>query len=140
MNYETAFNKIKDKLSVCDFNDNDNSWAIQVNLTNKDCGGILYIQNKEGELLCEPYDYRDNNATVYLTVNDMLKLIDKKLTLEEGLSTNKVAIDGSVPIFSGLLESLTPIQDDNCITNTSQKKCRKKASDDILFDAEIEAF
>lgn len=108
MNYQTAYKKIKDKLSECGFNSATGNFAVQITLTNKDCGGILYIQSRDGQLICEPYDYNDNDANVFLTANDMIKLITKQMTLKDGLENGKVVIEGSAPVFLGLLDSLTP--------------------------------
>ena len=100
MTYQTAFNKIKDKLKECSFKGTDENYAIQIVLTNKDCAGILYIQQKDNELICEPYDYIDNDVTASLTLNDFMKLIEKKMPLDDAISTDKISVEGSGRIFN----------------------------------------
>lgn len=125
MNYQTAYKKIKDKLSECSFNSETGNFAVQITLTNKDCGGILYIQSRDGQLICEPYDYNDNDANVFLTANDMIKLMEKKMTLKDGLENGKVVIEGSAPTFLSLLDSLTPPETKK-MPETKPKEIKKR--------------
>lgn len=77
MKFTQAFEKIKEKIKNADVSDIED-FAVQVTLTNKDCGGIFYIQIKEGHLIIEPYDYRDNNAALATMYGVFNKLLDGK--------------------------------------------------------------
>lgn len=39
-------------------------FAIQIKLTDEDCGGIFYVENRDGGFNVEPYDYRDRDGEI----------------------------------------------------------------------------
>ena len=127
MTYQTAFNKIKDKLKQCSVKATDENYAIQIVLTNKDCAGILYIQQKDKEIVCEPYDYIDNDVSISLTLNDFIKLIEKKMRLDDAICDDKVSVEGSGRILDLFLDSITLPKENNPNT-TSVKKNDKKTT------------
>lgn len=130
MTYQTAFNKIKDKLEECTFNSTNENYAIQIVLTNKDCAGILYIQQKDAELVCEPYDYIDNDVTISLTLNDLMKLIEKKVALDDAICDDKISVEGSGRIFNLFLDSITPPEKKEEKPKTTAAKKSTKKSDE----------
>ena len=111
MTFNTAFEKIKDKIGEYDFNSKNNDYAIQVKLTNKDCEGTFYIQSKDSSLFVEPYDYYDNDVSVCVTAGDFTKLVDGKTSLDKVISANKIEISGDGEKIREFLYSLSKKED-----------------------------
>ncbi len=95
MTFEQAFLKIKAKFDNADVKKLNKDFAIQVNMTDEDCGGAFYIQSADGKLFVEPYDYHDNTADVTLKRLDLVKILDGKLTVEKALESGKLYVNGN---------------------------------------------
>ena len=100
MTFEQAFVKIKDKFSNVDLSKLTEDFAIQVNMTDEDCGGAFYIQFADGKLNIEPYDYRDNTADVTLKKMDLYKILDGKLSVQTALEKGKLYVNGNAEHLS----------------------------------------
>lgn len=106
MTYINAFEKIKEKLQKVTSANFTRDFAIQVNLTNKDCAGAFYIANLDGTFSVEPYDYRDNSAMITLMMGDFTKLVEGKLDIEKAIESNKLEVVGdmdAVVAISGIV-------------------------------------
>lgn len=105
MKFTQAFEKIKEKIQDVDTAD-ITDFAIQITLTNKDCGGIFYLQIKDGKLFIEPYDYHDNNAAVSIMYGDLNKLLEGRLDPVKATEKGTLQITGdavgALAIFSKL--------------------------------------
>lgn len=66
--------------------------AIQVNLTDPD--GVLYVEIKDGNLSIEPYEYIDRNAAITISMDNFVKLLDKKLDPVLAFTLGKLKVDG----------------------------------------------
>ncbi len=111
MKFINAFEKIKESLSGYTFKAPENDFAIQITLSNKDCGGTFYIESKEGALSIEPYDYCDNNAAIDIMYGDFTKLCEKKLTVDKAIETEKLRVFGDIDSVKLLIESLSKPED-----------------------------
>ena len=114
MYFEEAFGKIKTSLKKTKVKALDNHFAIQVRMTDYDCGGTFYIEQKEGKFFVEPYNYFDFDADVEAAFKDIKDIADGKLDM-------KKAVDDGKLIISGNLEELLIYAD-------QLKKPEKKAS------------
>lgn len=96
MTYIQAFDKIKEKLDgKAKISHKNDSFAVQVTLTNKDSHGIFYLKYSDGFLDVQPYDYYDNDAAVSLSYQTFLKLTDGRLSLDDALSKGLIEIFGN---------------------------------------------
>ncbi len=118
MTFEQAFLKIKAKFDNADVKNLTDEFAIQVNMTDEDCGGAFYIQYTDGKLFVEPYDYRDNTADVTLARLDLNKILDKKLSIATALETGRLFLNGSREDFAAVVGAL----------KAPEKKTVKKAA------------
>ncbi|MEE0944099.1 MAG: SCP2 sterol-binding domain-containing protein [Clostridia bacterium] len=118
MTFEQAFLKIKAKFDSADLSNLKNEFAIQVNMTDEDCGGAFYIQFTDGKLFVEPYDYRDNTADVTLNRQDFNKILDKKLSVATALESGRLYINGNAEDFIALAG----------VVKAPEKKTVKKAA------------
>ncbi len=64
MTFIAKFEAIKKKYAKPDLSKLTESFAIQVNLTDEDCGGAFYIAYINDEFAVEPYDYHDHTAMI----------------------------------------------------------------------------
>lgn len=82
MKFEKAFDSIKQKFNDAEVN-NISDFALQVTLSDEDCGGTFYVAVQEGVLDVSPYDYKDNNAVLDITKSDFVALITGKKSLQK---------------------------------------------------------
>ena len=78
MTFEQAVEKIQALLENADTS-KMGEVAFQIEFTNKDCSGIMYIANKNGALDVAGYDYKDNTAAVTLKYGDLTKILTGRL-------------------------------------------------------------
>ena len=127
MDFITKFGKLKKKFDVIDAEKLGESVAIQVNMTDDDCGGAFYISNIEGTFSVEPYDYRDHTAMITLKAADFEKLIGRKLELSKALEKDLAQIEGAAEHIAAVL-NLFPVPEKKTAKKTTQKKTVKKAA------------
>lgn len=108
MTFQEAFDKLKVILLTADTAGFAEHFAIQVNLTNKDCGGIFYIEWKDGTLYVEPYDYYDRNVMVSAMAGDLTRILEGRMNPQKALESGKVQIQGDASILLSLLGSIPP--------------------------------
>lgn len=103
MNYQQAFDKIRTKLfGKAKISAKYGDFAIQVEMTNKDCGGIFYLQHKGNDFYVEPYDYYDNNASVSISYLNFSKLVDGRLKLNDAIAKKLIVINGDSEIVNAV--------------------------------------
>lgn len=94
-------------------------FAIEVNLTDPDCGGTFYVEHKGGILRCEPYDYNDRSARLIIKSDVLIKLLEGSIDPVASFLTGKFKIEGSVEAVLELMKL--------CEANKAKKKKEKKA-------------
>lgn len=107
MNFYQAFDNIKAGISDVDKNKFNHDFAIQLTMTNKDCGGIFYIEYKDGELNIEPYNYYDHNVDVSAGYSDLCKALGGKLNINEASEKGKLALSGDSSLFTTFISAVT---------------------------------
>lgn len=92
MTYEAALKKIKEKFAQVDASLLA-EMAVQVTLTDEDCGGTFYFKAANGTVEVEGYDYKDNDAVIDIDRKALMNILGGKSTLdkeiEKGLATAK---------------------------------------------------
>ena len=104
MTFEQKFKSLKvafDKADVKKFN--SDFFAIQLTMTDEDCGGTFYIEFKEGNYSVEPYNYYDNTATVLAPASTIAKL-------SKGVVAKDLIVDGDVEVIKTLASALKPVK------------------------------
>jgi len=102
MTFEQKFQSLKvafDKADVKKFN--SDFFAIQLTMTDEDCGGTFYIEYKDGNYSVEPYNYYDNTATVLATADSIAKL-------SKGTIAKDLILGGNEEIVKNLAVALKP--------------------------------
>lgn len=126
MTFIQAFEKIKTRLKSASISENSGNFAIQIELTNKDCSGIFYIKNDDGFLSVEPYDYHDNDAAVSLSYLSLSKLFDGRINPSEAVEKGTIKIEGDASKLNAIC-AVVPEQD--TLANASASKAKPKKTD-----------
>ncbi len=95
MNYEKKFQEFKDKFATADTTKFTSSFAMQVNMTDEDCGGIFYIANIDGVFSVEPYDYVDRTSEIIGLSTEIKKVFSARIGLEKAIAEGKVIVNGN---------------------------------------------
>lgn len=93
MTFEQAFLKVKGKFDNADAS-GVADFAIQVTLTDEDCGGTFYAEVKSGKLAVEPYDYYDNDVVLNITMSALLAVIAGRSSLDKAIANGDAAVQG----------------------------------------------
>lgn len=102
MNYFEAFENIKSGITKFDNTAFDDSFAIELTISNKDSGGIFYIEYKDGSLNVEPYNYYDSDVKITSGYADLLKVLSGKLSLD----SKKIEILGNKEILEKFIAAI----------------------------------
>lgn len=130
MNFFEAFENIKKSITKFDSEKFEHDFAIQVTMTNKDCGGIFYIEYKDGQLNIEPYNYYDNNVDITSGYADLLKALSGKLAL----TSVKLNITGDADILASFVSAIEFKTEEKPAKSPAKKcgtrKCASKKADE----------
>lgn len=85
--------KLREMSASYDVSNYEGFLAIQVNITGEN-EGVFYVEIKDGKLSIEPYDYHDRNASITISMDNFLKLINGKLDPVMAFTLKKVIVDG----------------------------------------------
>ena len=92
MTFENALKRIKTAFAGVDASKLADM-AVQVTLSDEDCGGTFYFKAESGVLEVEGYDYRDNDAVIDIARKSLMDMLAGKTTLdvaiEKGTATAK---------------------------------------------------
>ena len=94
MDFVQAFLKVKD--SIVKTNANCENVAIQIEFTDTDCSGIMYIQIKNGMVFVEPYNYFDNNCVVKGSYKDFVRIFSGRLKFDTAYAKELIAVIGDI--------------------------------------------
>lgn len=118
MTFETALKKIKAKFEEVDASKLADM-AVQVTLTDEDCGGTLYFKAAEGKVVVEGYDYRDNDAVIDIDRKALNDILSGKLTLdkaiEKGLATAKGDFDKLATLNDAIPKYVAPSKKEEAV-------------------------
>ena len=77
MTFQEKFDEIKNAYYPrVDLKKLTRDFAIQVTMSDEDCGGTFYIAYINGIFAIEPYDYHDNTAMVDALSADLAAVLD----------------------------------------------------------------
>ena len=110
---KTAFEKANTKKFNADF-------AVQITMTDEDCGGTFYIEYKNGNYAVEPYDYVDNNAALTASAASIAKL-------SKGTVAKDISVFGDETVVSVLASALKPAKKTAAKKAPAKKTATKKA-------------
>lgn len=143
----TFFEKFEELKAICDGADIkfDRDFAVQVNMTDEDCGGTYYIENKNGVLSVEPYDYKDNNAVMTASSDILEKMLTGKIDSVAAFFAGQFTIDGDVEAvlqltkISDAVKAMRKAEEDAKKAAEKAAKEAKKAEEKAKKEAEKKA-
>ncbi len=115
MTFEKKFAEFKKELEKRNASELPTDLAMQVTMTDEDCGGIFYIANIGGNFAVEPYDYVDNTVNIAATAATLKDLLAGKL-------------DGPDAMFRGLVEVNGNIEHALAVLGMKKKPAAKKTA------------
>jgi len=127
MDFIKRFEKIKEKFNSAETANLTSDFAIQVNMTDEDCGGAFYVANIDGVFSVEPYDYIDHTAMVTAPAAEFEKLIGRRIGFDTAVNSGKVVIDGNTEHVKIMTELFPKPVRKPCVKKEAEKKTEKKA-------------
>ena len=125
MTFENALKRIKAKFEEIDASKLADM-AVQVTLTDEDCGGTLYFKSVDGKVDVEGYDYRDNDAVIDIDRKAFSDILSGKLTLdkaiEKGLATAKGNFDKLSTLNDAIPKYVAPSRKAAAVKETAEEK------------------
>ncbi len=111
MTFIEKFNELKAQLPTIENGTFEEDFAIQVNMTDPECGGTFYIASIGGVFYMEPYDYRDHTACVTAPASFFSELLAGKADPVKAFMFGEVRVEGNfehVKALAPLLKAKRP--------------------------------
>ncbi len=80
--------------------------AVQVTLTDEDCGGTLYFKVTDGTVDVQGYDYRDNDAVIDIERKSLMDILGGKTTLDNAIEKGKATVKGNFEKLATLKDAV----------------------------------
>lgn len=96
MTYADFFYEIKNRFMGADVSDIHEHLAYQFNVVDSECGGIFYVEVKDGQLYVEPYEYYDRDAVFISDPDTFMKIADGKTDPVTAFTFQKLKVEGSI--------------------------------------------
>lgn len=96
MTFIEKFNQLKKKYGKIDESKLTENFAVQVELTDEDCGGIFYVANMNTPFAVEPYDYYDNTASIKISSKVLESLLSCKTDPMEEFFAGNIQVEGDI--------------------------------------------
>ena len=96
MTFIEKFNQIKKKYGKIDESKLTENFAVQVEMTDEDCGGIFYIAYMNGPFAVEPYDYYDNTAIIRVSSKVLENILSCKADPMEAFFAGEIQVEGDI--------------------------------------------
>lgn len=117
MTYEEIVAKVKKEFGSADVSKYDGHLALQINITGEG-SGAFYTEINNGQLFIEPFDYKDNDAMLTASGEDIVNILSGKLGAMEAFEAGKITVEGDI---SKAL-SIQPIIEENMKPKATAKK------------------
>ena len=132
MDFYQAFDSIKAGISEVDTSKFQGNFAIQCTMTNKDCGGIFYIEYKDGSLNVEPYNYYDNNVDITAGYSDLCKALS-------GSVSKNVIFTGDESVFKAFAAAIKfALPEKKAAKKLAKKAAAKKTAEKKVTEKKTE--
>ena len=95
MTFEKKFAEFKKELEKRNASELPTDLAMQVTMTDEDCGGTFYIANVGGNFAVEPYDYVDNTVNIAAAAATLKDLLAGKLDGPDAMFRGLVEVNGN---------------------------------------------
>ena len=96
MTFIEKFNQLKKKYGKIDESKLTENFAVQVEMTDEDCGGIFYVAYMNGPFAVEPYDYYDNTAIIKVSSKVLENILSCKLDPMDAFFAGEIQVEGDI--------------------------------------------
>ena len=124
MTFIEQFENIKKKMSKLDTSSLPHDLAMQVNLTDEDCGGIFYVANIGGVFAVEPYDYYDHTVLLTSSAKNFLSIVTGKTDATDAVFRGLINLEGNIEHAQALANLVKKPE-----KKTSKKPAAKKTAE-----------
>ena len=122
MTFIDKFNALKKKYGKIDESKLSESFAIQIEMTDEDCGGIFYVAYVNGVFAVEPYDYHDRTAAITVSSKVLESILSCKTDPMDAFFAGNLAVDGNVGHALMLVELMKKEPVKRAPRKTAEKK------------------
>lgn len=105
----------------------DRDFAIQINLTDEDCGGAFYVEHRGGIVNVEPYDYNDRDAMMTIDSDLLVKTLTGEADAIAAFFAGKFTIDGNVEAVLELTKIAEAVKAKKKAAEKAEKEAKKAA-------------
>lgn len=105
MTFENALKKIKTSFEKADASKLADM-AVQVTMTDEDCGGTFYFKSEAGKLDVEGYDYKDNDAVIDIARKALMDILAGKITLDDAIEKGYATAKGDFAKLDTLKDAI----------------------------------
>ncbi|MDD6070743.1 MAG: SCP2 sterol-binding domain-containing protein [Clostridiales bacterium] len=120
MTYAEYFYEIKNKFMGTDVSDIHEHLAFQFDIEDPECGGIFYVEVKDGQLFVEPYEYYDRDAKFIASPDTFTKLAEGTMDPVAAFTMQKLKVEGNIDKALRLKEIID-------LKKKQEKEAKKKA-------------
>lgn len=106
MTFIEKFDSLKAAYGKIDEGKLTDSFAVQVEMTDEDCGGIFYVAYMNGVFAIEPYNYYDHTAAIAVSSAVLENILSCKADPMEEFFAGNLKVDGDVGHALMLVELL----------------------------------
>lgn len=132
MTYAEFFYEIKNKFMGTDVSDIHEHLAFQFDIEDPECGGIFYVEVKEGQLFVEPYQYYDRDAKFISDPDTFMKMAEGKMDPVAAFTVQKLKVEGNIDKALRLKEIID-------MKKKQEKEAKKAAAKTAKTEAKVTA-
>lgn len=125
MTFEQAFKRIKTKFENVDASKLQDM-ALQITLSDEDCGGTFYAAVKDGVLAVEPYDYKDNDAVLDVARASLAAILSGKASIDKEIEKGNLTVKGDLEKVASVKEAIKAPEKKEPAKKTVKKAAPKK--------------
>lgn len=89
--------------------------------------GAFYVEVNDGAITVEPYEYYDRDAKVYITADELVKLVNGEKTPEESFAEGILMIEGDIDSAQELIKLVKAPAKKTASKPAAKKTAVKKA-------------
>lgn len=139
MTFQEKFDELKAKYGKIDESKLGESFAVQIEMTDSDCGGIFYVAYIGGNFSVEPYDYRDNTAAVKVSSEVLEKLLSGKADAVKEFLSGNIKVDGKTDHALMVIDLMKKVEPKKPAKKAAVKKAVKAEEPKAEVKAEVKA-
>lgn len=129
MTFIEKFNALKKKYGKIDESKLSENFAVQIELTDDDCGGIFYVAYMDSPFAFEPYDYYDNTVSIKVSSKVLENILSCKSNAMEEFSNGNLQVEGDVSHALMLVELMKKEPKKRASSKKTEKEIPEKKAE-----------